>query len=310
MIPAALALAALLALAGCITIPDETSAETFERASAPREERISGMTASETRQDREVACSSGGIQIPPRACAERDLVVTGRIGVDRLPIDLSAANGAVAIVPSQGDTWRFEATYRVSELTQERANAALDTAWTWSHEENGQHRLRAGPTPTGASLSIGSGVQVATYRLELPTWVEIDLDAETDNGQIAVAGFQMGDVRVASDNGAIRLDGAARNVDATTDNGQIVLTLTPRGGAFEATADNGQIIVRVPAGRAYGYDVQAETDNGRVDIQLPDGESRRTENGETFRTRGYDTRPVRTTMAFLTDNGQIVVTGR
>ena len=304
-----IALAALLALGGCIEIPQE-SATAFQAAAAPQEPRISGMTAEETYEDRTVDCNSGGgIQLPPRFCAERTLVVTGRIGVDHLPIDLSAANGEVAIVPSAGDAWSFSATYRVSAPTQEMAREGLDTAWSWSHEEDGRHELRAGPTPVTGTNLLGPSVSVAQYRIELPPWVEIDLKAETDNGRISVIGYEMGSVDLETDNGRIELRGAVRDIRAKTDNGRIDLDVTPRGGAFDLTTDNGRIEVRVPVASAYGYDVTAKTDNGRIRIALGAGDMREDDDGATFRSERYDARPVRTTMALETDNGRIEVGG-
>lgn len=304
-----LALAALVALAGCIEMPDDAGA--FEPAAAPEGERIAGMTADETHEDRAVDCNDGGgggIQLPPRFCAERVVHVTGRIGLDRLPVDLDGDNGQILIGRSQGDAWSFEATVRVSALTQEQARDALDTAWSWSHEENAQHKLRAGPTPVAPVevTDLGSSQVVAsTYRVTLPAWVELDVHAETDNGAIAVHGFAMGAVDAQTDNGAIVLAGSARDVKAQTDNGQITLAVTPRGGAFDLQTDNGAIDVEVPVGAQFGYDVEATTDNGRIRIDLDDGDLHEDEDGATFVTDGYTERAVRTTIRAATDNGGI-----
>lgn len=306
-----LALAALVALAGCIEMPETSEGSEFEAAAAPETDHIDGMTAEENHEDRIVACNDGGglgLRLPPEACAERALSVTGRIGLDRLLIDLSAENGAIVIDQADGDAWSFEATYRVSALTEDEARAALDTAWSWSHEENGAHRLRAGPTPTAPGQVTGFGsprVIASSYHVTLPAWVEIDLDAETDNGDIIVRGFQMGVVDAETDNGGILLRGSARDVDAQTDNGQIALDLTPLGGTFDLSSDNGQISVDVPVGARYGYDVEATTDNGQISIDLGEGDLHADEDGTTFVSDGFGSRNVRTKMTATTDNGQI-----
>lgn len=307
-----LALGALVALAGCIEVPAEGGE--FEATTAPDEGRIEGMTAEATHEDRAVMCNDGGggtgVQFPPAFCAERTLRVTGRIGLERLPIDLEGENGAITIERAEGDTWSFDAVYRVSALTEEDARGALDTLWSWSHEENGQHGLRAGPTPSGpmALTDLGSPRIVAsTYRVTLPAWVEIDLDAQTDNGEIMVRGFTMGAVDAETDNGRIFLAGAARDVDAQTDNGQIVLELTPLGGAFDLQTDNGEIVVDVPVGARFGYDVEATTDNGQIVIDLGEGDLRADEDGTTFRSQGFEDRNVQTRMTIDTNNGQVIV---
>lgn len=306
-----LALAALVALAGCIEVPNEGSE--FEPTAAPQGERIDGMTAEETHEDRAVSCNDGGgIQLPPRFCAERVVYVTGRIGLDRLPVDLSGDNGQIVIESREGDTWSFEATIRVSAITEDEAREALDHAWSWSHEENGQHRLRAGPTPAAPNeiTTLHSPRVVGTtYRVTLPSWLELDVDAETDNGQIAVQGFAMGDVDAETDNGQIVLVGSARDVSAQTDNGQIVLAVTPRGGAFDLETDNGEIVVEVPVGARYGYDVEATTDNGRITIDLGDGDLHADEDGATFVSSDYADRNVKTKIEATTDNGQVHISG-
>lgn len=304
-----IALAALVALAGCISIP-ETEGGAFEPTSSAPFDRIEGMTAEETKADAAVPCNDGGLQLPPRACAERTLTVTGRIGVDRLPVDLEAQNGAIRIEAVDGDAWSFEATVRVAALTEEDARRALDIAWSWSHEEGGQHVLRAGPTPMASGVEIGTSPHVvaATYTVRLPAWIVLDLDAETDNGQILVDGFEMATVDVETSNGGISLRGAVATLDAQTSNGEIELDLVPRGGAFDLATSNGRIELELPDERVYGYAIAAETTNGRIEIDLPDGEVEGEEDEKTFRTRGFASRDVRTSITAETTNGAIRIT--
>ena len=93
-----------------------------------------------------------------------------------------------------------------------------------------------------------------------------------------------------------------------TDNGQIVGSLHPtKSGAMRFDTQNGQVIVSLVEGRANGYDVTGKTENGQVIISLTDGEAHRSENGATFKTRNYDDRNVKTTLAAMTTNGQIII---
>lgn len=300
------ALALVLALAGCITVPEDPGAT--PAAAVEREERIDGMTASVTQTDAPVDCGGGGLQLPPRFCYERILVAEGQIGVEHLPVELIGSNGEINILPSEGDAWRFTATIRVAALTEEMARDALDTAWTWAHEkDDGRHALVARPTPTNAPLLEPRAIGL-TYTLELPTWITIDLDAETDNGRIYVDGFTMDKVDLETDNGEIGLIGKARELKAATDNGQITAYLRPLAdGAFDLKTDNGQIVLSVPEGRTYGYDIEATTDNGQVVIGLDDGDRSGKDDGATFRTKRFDERAIKTRISAEADNGQIVI---
>lgn len=312
----AIALSALAA--GCIQPPEENAA-TFEPASAPgREERIDGMTAEASHEDSIVACSDDGDPLLglPRACAQRVLVVEGRIGLDELPVELVGSNGAIVIGQAEGDAWSFVAVYTVESATEDMARDALDTAWSWSHEEpTGGHALRAGPASTGTvdpmGLASTGRVSASEYALRLPAWLVLDLKALTDNGQIIVDGFDMRSVDLETDNGEIVLEGSVGDVRLHTDNGGVTGTLTPRaGGTWDLVTDNGQIVLSLPEGARFGYDVSAKVDNGQVVIGLRDGETTQREDGATFKTRGFAERAVQVRVAAEVDNGQIVLGGR
>ncbi|HET6405583.1 MAG TPA: hypothetical protein VFH78_13150 [Candidatus Thermoplasmatota archaeon] len=307
-------LATLVALAtlaaGCIAVPEESDAATLQPADAPpAEERIQGMTAEVTQTDAAVDCKDSGLTIPPGFCAERVVVATGRIGLDTLPVELIGTNGPIELRRSDGDAWSFTATVRVRAVTEDLARAALDTAWSWSHEDaDGSHALRAKPAAAGSLGWLSASVRYVEYKVALPEWLVLELTASTDNGGIHVARMAMGDADLETDNGEIIVSGTAHNVRARTDNGQIIASLRPAAsGVIDLATDNGQIILEVPEGRAFGYDVAGKTDNGQVIIGLRDGDVRKTEDGATFRTRGYDGRAIQTKVALETDNGQAIV---
>lgn len=299
-----------LLLAGCIAPPEQD----VDRSSTPPppEERIDGMTAQETKTDRAVDCGGSST---PGACAERDLLVTGRIGVGQLPVDLRSSNGVIVLQAGEGDAWSFHAVVRVRAASASEARDALDTAWTWTHEENGQHVLKAGPAPTALSLNLpllptAPRVVAARYEVTLPAWVLVDVKARTSNGGVTVTGVRAESLDAESSNGAIVLQGRAKDVRAQTSNGAIEVLLAPSGsGKVDLGTSNGPIQLTLLEDAAHGYDLKAETSNGRVTILLQDGVVEQEKSSASFRTSGYESRSVQTTVALETSNGAITVTG-
>lgn len=311
-----LVLLALLA-AGCIA-PDasQTGAApaSYERDAPPPAERIQGMTADVSHTDKVVDCSSG-VQVPPRYCAQRDLVATGRIGVEKLPVGFVSNNGGISIKrgTTSGDAWSFHAVVRVSAPTQDMANDGLDTAWSWSHEKNGQHRLDAGPTPgalAGQALGVGAQLDSAKYELLLPAWVEVDvLGATTTNGAIAIAGLHVGKTDASTTNGGIDIDGATADVTAKTTNGHVEIVTTPMAsGVMDLTTTNGGIDVHLQRRAGHAYDVEGKTTNGLVTIQLDGGSfSANERTHKHFTSDGFDAAPVKVKLNAKTTNGAISV---
>ena len=302
---------AILAIAGCIEVP-ASERETFSAAAVP-DDRVDGMTAEETKEDSIVACNPGStLDLPPGTCAQRILAVEGRIGVDRLPVQLVTNNGGFIVRAGEGDAWSLLATIVVRGPTEDMARDGLDTAWEWGHEAEGGHAVYARPVPLAEGVpglrALSTSVVSATYELTLPSWIVLDVQGLTTNGEALVDGFEMGEVDIETTNGEIALAGAASDVRLATSNGEIVARLTPTArGSWSFSTTNGEILLGVPEGRSYGYDVAARTQNGDVEILLEDGQVVETEDGATFRTDGYDDRALRTSVELQTSNGEIVV---
>ena len=294
------ALVALAVSAGCIALPEDPNAEAEAARLPPADDRIEGMTAQATQTDTIVDCSDEGLVVAPAFCAERVLEVVGRIGVESLPVELVGTNGQIEITRSEGDAWSFTATVRVRALTEEMARDGLDTAWTWAHEDaDGSHALVAGPaaSPTSQMDPLSPRVVSTTYEIALPSWVRIDLDALSDNGQIVV-------------------DGSVGDVRARTDNGQIVAALRPTAsGKIDLSTDNGQVILDLLESREHGYDIAAQTDNGQVMITLRECEMRAGERdpyaytggSASCKTSRFEDRAIRTVVEIETDNAQVIV---
>lgn len=318
----ALLASASLLLAGCIQAPgeetpasthDEVAASNLPDAPAPPADRIDGMTAKETTQDKVAPCPDGALSLPPGGwCAERTLHVEGRIGLDTLPIvELESVNGNVEIKQGAGDAWSFLAVVKTRGLTEDEARRALDEAWTWSHEDGqGGHHIKAGPRDDVPLM--GSRVVGAQYVLVLPGWVHLDdVQVETTNGNLDVTGFRMKTLTLETTNGNVVAAGRADNVDLETTNGNVKAVLLPiEGGSWSLETTNGGIHLIASEHLTRGYDVDAETTNGNIQIQLTQGTVKDVDrNHKTFRTDGYDTRTIKTEISLETTNGGITVVG-
>lgn len=309
---AASLLALMLPLAGCIAVPPDA-----ERASPsfpdqePPADRIDGMTADETREDTAGRCEGSTLSVPPGlSCAKRVLTVEGRIGVDRLPVELLGANGAIVVqAQGAGDAWGFVVTLKTRGLTEADARRALDEAWAWSHEGPDGHHLKA--SPTGPLDGLDGRLEAVQYHLTLPAWVRVDLTAQTTNGAVAASGIRGDALHVQTTNGAVTLHARVRDATVETTNGAITGTLLPTAsGAWSLRTTNGAITLIASENFDRGYAIDARTTNGRIVISLHDGDT--TGEGtrhQTFRTRGFDAREVQTTIAMETTNGSIVVEG-
>ncbi|MEA3199518.1 MAG: hypothetical protein QOE90_946 [Thermoplasmata archaeon] len=310
-----LALALFLALvAGCIT-PDPQQ-QPSGTPPPPTADRVEGMTADVQKVDRVVDCGSG-TSVPPQFCAERNLTVTGRVGVDHLDVDLVSVNGGTVVRAGEGDAWSFKALVRVAAPTQDMANQGLDTAWTWSHEQDGKHAVRAGPTTSaaGASLpvSLPGGAQVSStrYELTLPAWVTLDtVGVRGDNGGILVAGFRAGKVDLSNTNGGLGFTGSAADVTLDTTNGGVQLDATPTAtGAMSAKSTNGAIVATLHLPRDGALDAEGKSTNGAVTFHATGGSMSQDERThKRFRSDGFDGAAVQTTLKLETTNGAIVLT--
>lgn len=312
-----LALLAFAALAsGCIQPGAQMNDATPQPP--PASDRVEGMTAQATQVDKDVGCSSGG-SVPPQFCAERNLTVTGRIGVAALPVSLVATNGGVVVRAGEGDAWSFHAVVRVAAPTQELATQGLDTAWTWRHEKAGHHELFAGPTsqdtprgPLPVAVPVGAHVVAARYDLVLPAWVVLDtLGVQDDNGGITVAGFHAGKVDLANTNGGMTFTGSASDLAMSTTNGGLQVNLAPTStGKVAVKSTNGGIAVHLRLGSDNAADVDGKSTNGGVSLNLRGGSvSANERTHKHFRSDGFEGAPIQTTLTAETTNGGIVIDG-
>lgn len=114
---------------------------------------------------------------------------------------------------------------------------------------------------------------------------QLDLDAETHNGPITVAGA-VGAVEIESHNGEIKVNAAGKSLDVEAHNGEINAVYS--GPSISMNAHNGQIIadlsgcrdvtgevsshngdVRISVGKDTSTTLAARTSNGGIDCSAP-----------------------------------------
>lgn len=297
-------LLALPALAGCIQPPGGAAEAATVPADARDVDSTSEMSARETVEESVGAC----VDRNEPYCATKRVVVAGDLTLDSLPITLSTVNGHVEVAAGSDTRWSLEATLRAHGDTEAAAKRALrNLAFSWSHRSGDAHGLDAKARLLTNSARDGES---ASLRVVVPANLLVELNAGTTNGGITVEGLRTDGLSAKTTNGGITLRATVTNVLADTTNGRIDAELTPtRSGRLMLDTTNGGIELRLPESEARGYDVHADTTNGRATIELRDGTVSGTEPDEKrFRTTGYDSRAIRTTVSADTTNGSIAVT--
>lgn len=166
-------------------------------------------------------------------------------GVTRL--DLVADNGSVEVVGA--DTDEITVIAEISHgLSRTRHRAAIE----------------------GDTLVVRSSCPWISewcsvdYRIEVPAELDVQLDIE--DGRLAVRDVA-GAVRVDGDSDSIELTRLAGDVEASTDDGNVVARGL-RSASVQADSDNGRVSLTFASAPTT---VQASTDHGRVEVVVPDG---------------------------------------
>lgn len=309
-------LVAGLALAGCITVPEDSN-------TATRTERVTNdggaMTARETREDSVAPCASGlGLPGGTSFCATRVVTVTGTIsGVSRMSVSLSTFNGGVSVGQSDEGDWGFVATLEARGATAEAAKANLDNVeLAWSHEDGGSHHLDV-QARQKVEARAGEGY-AAKLAATMPPELVMALTATTSNGGIDVMGAITDGLVLTTSNGGIEARASVTDVVVKTSNGGIDAHLLPTSsGGMTLGTSNGRISLAVTESPRHGYSIDASTSNGEIDYDLRDGEAGPCPGGSeyytppctkrSFETRNFASRAVKSQVSLSTSNGAIEV---
>lgn len=323
--------------AGCMGMADqapgeEETTEPTATRSAPSQQRNASMTAEETEREHEGVRANA-----PPFYASRVVTIEGLLTLERLPIDLETVNGPIQVETGAEDEYRLVANltgygFTPQQAREQRARLSLD----WDIGQPGAHQLVAHveqeDQESSGPLSMGGHAKGA-LTLTVPESLLADLDAESTNGEVAVRDLSAVSLVAGSTNGAIDLDQVTAEdivasttngpIDATVDgtrsvslestNGAIDATVEPAtSGSIQASTTNAKIDVAVPEDAEHGYAAEASSTNGDVDIRLEQGSTQDEGGGysgdaASFRTSGFEDRPMRTAVTLTSTNGDIVL---
>jgi Putative adhesin len=204
-------------------------------------------------------------------------------------LDVANSNGPVTIV---GAAERDEVTVTARISDGLRATGERQTL------VDGVLELRA------SCPLIGSQWCEVKYTIEVPA--DIEVRADTDNGQLTVSGIA-GAVDLDADNGAVEVSDLGGNLTISADNSSIDATQLTSDTLVVET-DNGSVTVELLEPPS---SVEVRSDNGSVDVVLPDTEDAyalevSTDNGDV--SRDIRTNPESPRHILIdTDNGDAIV---
>lgn len=258
----------------------EPSAETSPPAAGRRAWIVVGVTLA-------VASLAWGTYRTLDLLAHEESIETSSYASEAVTrLEVHSDNGSVTVVPARGDT--VEVRTELSEGLR-----APDTT----------ERLVAGVLElSGGCPEPGSVWCSVDYVVEIPADRAVQIDAE--NGTVVVRGLS-GDVHVDNDNGRIELDELSGNITVSNDNGRIVGTAIS-APVVEATNENGAILLTF---LSPPDSVTARNSNGRIEVEVPDDEvaydvEMRSNNGDVVNEVRTD-RSSDHTIDVSTSNGDI-----
>ncbi len=327
---------ALLALAllsaGCIGMSGD---EPLEPADTQTDEDPRSSPGNMT-VDRSEQTAEGMRENVPPFYSSRIVTIEGELTLDRLPIDLATDNGPISVEVGAEDRYKLVANLTGYGLTPQTAEENRDDlTFTFDAGQPGDRQLLAhiereddggqSPVSTGdggfseGSLTLTLPPSLVGDLVASSTNGDVDVDGVTaerlelgsTNGDVSMADTQASDVIIETTNGDV--DAAVtetRNVVLGSTNGDVDATLRPgESGTIEASTTNGGLELAVPEDAEHGYQAEAASTNGEVDIRLEDGSAdhQETTSSEraTFRTDGFDQRPIRTAVALSSTNGDV-----
>lgn len=324
-------LALALLSAGCIGMSGDAS---LEPADTQTDEDPQSSPGNMTVERTEETADGMRENVPP-FYSSRIVTIEGDLTLERLPIDLATDNGPITVEIGAEDRYQVVANLTGYGLTPQTAEENRDDlSFTFDAGQPGDRQLFAhieredddqGPVSTG-----DGGFSEGSLTLTLPPSLVADLVASSTNGEVDVDGITADRLELGSTNGDVSagdtqasdvvlettngdIDAAiieTQNVVLGSTNGHVDATIRPgESGTIEASSTNGDLGLAVPEDAEHGYQAEAASTNGEVDIRLEDGsgehqESTSSERG-TFRTDGFDQRPIRTAMALSSTNGDV-----
>ncbi|CAJ36653.1 DUF4097 family beta strand repeat-containing protein [Methanocella arvoryzae] len=181
---------------------------------------------------------------------------------DRIELDVSTFNGAVEVLPSDGDTVDVKVVMhapegRIGEITAD-ANFGGDNE---SMKVNVDVRRLTSDVVAAGFGNLGGNVYVYVPEESL-----YDINVRTSNGRVHVGNFSGEALKLQTSNGGITVEGGDYSrIDAKTSNGRIVAKYNATDVVFETSNSGIDLDTTQPAGS-----LRAITSNGRISVDLPD----------------------------------------
>ncbi|MGV0645640.1 DUF4097 family beta strand repeat-containing protein [Mycolicibacterium sp. XJ879] len=138
---------------------------------------------------------------------------------------------------------------------------------------------RAGEITVVLPPDLARGLTVITQQNNGVVRAQADLDrliARTDNGAVILEGSARR-IEVHTDNGEVSTRdpiSVSESFSATTGNGKIIVDFAEAPRTVDATSDNGEIVIGLPARDEYAVD--ASTNNGETVVRVPRATDRET----------------------------------
>lgn len=252
----AVALAALVALAGCITLPedglDRTDADATQTMPLPPTTR-GNMSAEETAEESSGACiERGGIDLPGilMRCAHRVTTVSGKMDLDSLPVSLTTSFTDVAVVAGEEGAWSLVLDVTARSATDEEARAqADDITLEWTHETALGYALEAHVETARDSFNDVESMLTLT----VPPSLLVGLTVGSSSGDVGVGGVKLRGAGIATSSGDVVVSqSVSDSLFVSTSSGDIGL------GKVEVDA----LVVESSSGDAVLDDVEADTFRG------------------------------------------------
>ncbi len=254
-----------------------------------------------------------------RWIARQQVMFTNGVGnATQIEALLLSHNGGLKVVGWSNGSVRLVVDVWIEGTSQQGARNNMEQMQVGYADEMNRDRLRLAANVERRNtlmdlLGLTSTQQDAgaSMTLFIPGWLEADLSLETSNGEVSVTSVNGPQLAASTTNGPIAVLGNWDSLDLRTRNGPVVArTEASASGSYALWTTNGPVELSVDDGADHGFDVVADTSNGPISLHLRDAEEVTDQHDRHVRTRGFDDKPIKTTVELTTSNGAITVTGR
>lgn len=178
-------------------------------------------------------------------------------------LKISADNIKLNIEGSQASQIQVDYAKQVfgKNIAQGEAQRVMDEMSINFEEQNNEVYIK---TSMGKNLNRGINISKRLIALNVKVPIDMKIMIDSDNGAIKIQNVA-GDIDIESDNAAVELIDVSGNIKIDSDNGAIRLT-SPSTGNLSLESDNGLIDVSLSKLAGDSYNIR--TDNGMIHLTL------------------------------------------